>query len=84
MRFREDRLEVQHALMRAHPLAAFVVVRDGAPVADHLPLLVDAAAGPFGTLLGHAARANALAAMDGAAALAIFAGPQAYVSQAIM
>ena len=84
MQFREDRLEVQHALMRAHPLAAFVVVRDGAPVADHLPLLVDAAAGPFGTLLGHAARANALAAMDGAAALAIFAGPQAYVSQAIM
>ncbi len=80
LQFREDRLEVQHGLIRAHPLAAFVVVRDGEPVADHLPLLVDPSAGPLGTLLGHAARANALAAMDGAAAMAIFAGPQAYIS----
>ena len=80
LQFREDRLEVQHGLMRANPLAALVVVRNGEPAADHLPLLLDAAAGAFGTLLGHAARANALAGMDGAAAMAIFAGPQAYVS----
>lgn len=78
--FREDSLPAQHALMRAHPLAAMVIVRDNAPVADHLPLLLDPEAGPFGTLLGHAARGNALVTMDGAAALAIFQGPDAYIS----
>lgn len=78
--FREDSLPAQHALMRAHPLAAIVIVRDNAPVADHLPLLLDPEAGPFGTLLGHAARGNALVTMDGAAALAIFQGPDAYIS----
>jgi len=65
-------------MMRTHPLAAEVIARDGLPEADHLLLLLAARA--LGTLIGHAARANALASMDGTAALAIFAGPDTYIS----
>lgn len=78
--FAERRTRVMHALMRSHPLAA--IVRGGAdgPEADHLPVELDAEAGPFGTLRGHVARANPLAeAADGLGVLAIFQGPQAYV-----
>ncbi len=50
--------------------------------ADHVPLLFDPARGPHGTLVGHLARANprAAAQADGGRVLAIFAGPDAYVS----
>lgn len=76
----EDAAEL-HALMRAHPLA--VLVSQGAEglTADHVPLEMDASAGPDGTLRGHVARANPLwrhAANQ--PVLAVFRGPQAYVS----
>jgi transcriptional regulator len=49
--------------------------------ADHLPLEFDATAGAHGTLRGHVARANPLwRAAAGTPVLAIFRGPQAYVS----
>jgi transcriptional regulator len=71
------------ALMVAHPLATLVLAdADGQPQADHLPLLFDPAAGPHGTLRGHVARGNPLwrVATSQPAVLAIFHGPQAYVS----
>ena len=72
-----------HALMRAQSFAAMITADDaGAPFATHLPILVDPARGPFGTLRGHVARANPhwryLAA--GRPTLVIFAGAHAYVS----
>ena len=50
--------------------------------ATHLPFVVDRHADGSATLLGHVARANphARAIESGAAALAIFTGPHAYVS----
>ncbi|MCU0922056.1 MAG: FMN-binding negative transcriptional regulator, partial [Burkholderiaceae bacterium] len=49
--------------------------------ADHLPLEFDATAGEQGTLFGHVARANPLwRVAAGAPVLAVFGGPQAYVS----
>ncbi|MBX3634331.1 MAG: FMN-binding negative transcriptional regulator [Rubrivivax sp.] len=69
-----------HALMREHPLALLVAVADGLATADPLPLEFDAAAGPLGTLRGHVARANPLAQRGGSEMLAVFSGPQAYVS----
>ncbi len=46
-----------------------------------LPLLVDADRGPLGTLVGHLARANPqVQNAIGGSALAIFTGPQGYVS----
>lgn len=80
--FREERIDVMHALMRSHRLATLVTVADGAPEANHLPLLIDPDPAPYGTLRGHVARANPLwrQAHDGREALVIFQGPQAYVT----
>ncbi|MDZ7592462.1 MAG: FMN-binding negative transcriptional regulator [Rubrivivax sp.] len=70
-----------HALMSAHPLAALVSRGDDGLTADHLPLEFDATAGEHGALFGHVARGNPLwrVAAD-APVLAVFSGPQAYVS----
>lgn len=68
------------ALMREHPLALLIAVTDGVATADPVPLEFDAAAGPAGTLRGHVARANPLAQRGGSEVLAVFSGPQAYVS----
>jgi len=80
--FREERIDVLHALMRSHRLATLVTVAEGVPEANHLPLLIDADPAPRGTLRGHVARANPLwrQAGDGREVLAIFQGPQAYVT----
>jgi transcriptional regulator len=70
-----------HALMREHPLAALVSLGEDGHTADHLPLEFDATAGEQGTLFGHVARANPLwRVAAGAPVLAVFGGPQAYVS----
>ena len=76
--FAESRPEVLQSLMRDQPFASVVSRNGEALVADHLPLQLSA----DGTrLLGHVARANPLwRAADGQDVLAIFQGPQAYVS----
>jgi transcriptional regulator len=56
--FREDRLEVQHALIQAHPLAVLVTRGAEGLDANPIPFLVDPAASPLGTLRAHLARAN--------------------------
>ena len=82
--FVEDRIEVIHDLIRQHPLATIVTQRDGVLDADHVPVLVDAQDGEFGTLRGHVARANPLwkSVAAGAEVLAIFQGSDHYVSPA--
>jgi transcriptional regulator len=56
--FREDRLEVQHALIRSRPLGALVTVGPAGLAANHIPFLIDPAASRLGTLQAHVARAN--------------------------
>ena len=69
------------ALMRMHPLATLVTVGPDGPTADHVPLEFDATTGPQGSLRGHVARANPLwTQAAGTQVLAVFTGPQAYVS----
>lgn len=68
------------AAIRALRLGAFVVTRDGALTAAHLPVV--ATETPGGLILeAHVAHGNPLwrAAGDGAAAMAVFQGPHAYV-----
>jgi transcriptional regulator len=79
--FREERIDVMHALIRAHPLAVLVTNSSGSLEANHLPLLIDPLPSPLGTLRGHVARANPLwkQLCDGEA-LAVFQGPQVYVT----
>ena len=69
------------ALMRQYPLAALVSVGDDGPTADHIPLEFDASAGAQGCLRGHVARANPLWRLAaGKSVLAVFNGPQVYIS----
>lgn len=76
--FEQHELEALHALMREHPLATLVTVRTDGPTADHVPLEYDAATR---TLRGHVARANPLwHESAGQAVLAVFCGPQAYIT----
>ena len=80
--FAEDRVEVLVALMRAHPLATLVTLGKQGLAASHIPLIYDSLPEPFGTLRGHLAKANPQwhdTAPD-SPALAIFGGPQHYVT----
>jgi transcriptional regulator len=80
--FDEKRTDVLHALMRARPLATLVTNCDSGLVANHIPMETVAEPPPHGSIRGHIARANPLWREYRAAseALAIFHGPQAYVS----
>ncbi len=78
--FREDRIEVLHETMRRAPLANLVVQNGEGFEASPLPLLLDPEPAPLGTLSGHIARGNPLARAEGAMALAIFMGPDTYVT----
>jgi transcriptional regulator len=77
----EDLVEL-HGFMQAHNFATLVTQHQGAPFATHLPFLVDAQRGPYGTLLAHLARANPQWRDfgGGGEALVIFQGPHAYIS----
>ena len=79
--FEETRTEVMHELLRAHPLGLLITLSGGELQANSIPFMIDAARGPHGTLVAHVARANPLwreAALT--PVLAVFQGPQAYVS----
>jgi transcriptional regulator len=80
--FKEDRIEVLHAAMRQAGLATLVTLTADGLVASHVPVLLDPEPAPYGTLLGHLARPNpqAKGAAAGTEALAIFLGPDAYVT----
>jgi transcriptional regulator len=80
--FAETDVGVMHELMRAFPLATLVTFGPDGLDANHIPLLLDATAGPNGTLRGHIARANPLAAdaTVNRKTLVIFKGPDSYIS----
>jgi transcriptional regulator len=80
--FAETDVSVMHELMRVHPLATLVTQGPDGLDANHIPLHLDASAGPNGTLRGHIARANPLAANPtvNRKILAIFKGPDCYIS----
>ena len=69
-----------HAAIEAYSFA--VLVSPGEElIASHLPLLLDRDSGPYGTLIGHMARANPQwQSAAGRPVLAIFSGPHAYIS----
>jgi transcriptional regulator len=80
--FRQDDPAELHALIDAVPFATLVTIAEGRLIASHLPMLLDADRGPNGTLLCHVARANPQwrSIAPGDEALAMFLGPDAYVS----
>lgn len=80
--FRENRLEIQHELIRRFPLGTLVTAGPGGMMANHVPFLLDAGEGERGVLRAHLARANPQLAELAASAecLVVFAGPEDYVS----
>ena len=79
--FREDDPAALHATIRAARLANLVTATADGLIATPLPLLLDAAEGPHGVLYGHVARANPQWQTPPIGeAMAIFMGPDAYVT----
>ncbi|MBZ9557865.1 MULTISPECIES: FMN-binding negative transcriptional regulator [unclassified Modicisalibacter] len=76
--FALDDASALHATIDSHPFASLISVGDAGPSAEHLPLLRQATTSDV--LYGHIARANPLWQGGERDALAIFHGPQAYVS----
>ncbi len=80
--FKEDRVDVMHDLIGAHPFATLVCLVDGSLTANHIPLMLHAELGEKGTLRGHVARANPIwkdfdAGVD---VIAVFQGVQHYIT----
>jgi transcriptional regulator len=79
---REDRLAVQHELIRAHPLGLLITAGPGGLLANPVPFLIDSERGEYGTLRAHVARANPqwreLGSVD--ECLVVFQGPQEYIT----
>ena len=80
--FKEDRIDVLHAATLGSGLATLVTLTADGLIASHVPMLLDPEPAPYGTLLGHVARPNpqARGVVPGVQALAIFQGPDAYVT----
>ena len=80
--YREQDVATLHQHIAAAGLATLVTVGDDGLLVSHVPLLLDAGIGRYGALTGHLARANPQwrASDLGKPALAIFMGPDAYVS----
>lgn len=80
--FREDRLEVQHALVQDYPLGLLVTAGASGLMANPVPFTLEPSVSERGTLRAHLARANPqlqeLAAVP--ECLVVFQGPQAYVT----
>jgi transcriptional regulator len=81
--FKQDDVAVLHEFIEQHSFATLVSRHDEAPLASHMPLLLDRGSGASGTLIGHVARANPQwQQAEGQNVLAIFSGPHAYISPA--
>jgi transcriptional regulator len=80
--FREDRLDVQHALMRAHPLGLLISAGPGGLMANPVPFMLHTADSERGTLACHVSRANPHWRELGAVeeSLVVFQGPQEYIT----
>lgn len=80
--FKEERPERMAELIRAHPLATLVTMGSEGLVASHLPMLYEPVQDGAGVLHGHLAKGNPQwkDLREGVEALAIFHGPEAYIS----
>ena len=79
--FSETDLSRLHDMLERYSFAVLVTQVEAVLQITHLPLLLDRGAGPFGTLVGHLARANPHAdQLAGRPSTVIFSGPHTYIS----
>jgi transcriptional regulator len=80
----EDRVEVIHALIRAHPLGLLVSNGPDGPIANPLPFLLDPEVGPQGRLRAHLSKANPqwrqIAERPEEPVLVVFQGVDTYIT----
>ena len=77
----EDRIPVLHRLIEEHPFASLITMGSSALFASHIPMVLEQNGG-MGQLRGHISRANAQWRdyTPSVEALAIFSGPQHYIT----
>jgi transcriptional regulator len=78
--FAETRIDVLHNAIRRAGLATLVSLTADGLIASHVPLLLEPDPAPCGTLIGHLARPNPQARGAIGEALAIFHGPDGYIT----
>src|SRR5579859_5109470 len=77
----EERADIIHDYIDAHPFATLVTASSEGPFATHLPMVLDRSRGRHGVLQAHLARANPHHKQQVLGdALAIFQGPDAYIT----
>ena len=78
----ETRLDILHGLIRSQPFATLVTIGRSGLIATHLPIVLSPSEGTPGILRGHISRANPQWREfdQSIEALAIFAGPQHYIT----
>jgi transcriptional regulator len=80
--FREDRIEVLHALIREFPFGLLITAGAGGLMANPVPFVIDAEGSQLGVLRCHLAKANPqwreLECVE--ECLAVFQGPESYVT----
>jgi transcriptional regulator len=80
--FEQTRRDELHRVITEYPLGVLVLRGPHGLDANHLPFYLDGAAGEYGRLIAHVARANPLwrETRDGDEALVIFRAANAYIS----
>lgn len=80
--FEQTDVAAMHELVRARPFATLVTLSSAGLNANHIPFILAPDPAPFGTLRAHVARANPIWRdyANDVEALAIFHGPNAYVT----
>lgn len=80
--FQEKNIDVMHQLIDKNPLATLVTLSSQGINANHIPLQLISKSSGWGTLHGHIARSNPIWTdyEKNTDALAIFQGPNAYIS----
>jgi transcriptional regulator len=80
--FREESVEVLQRAIETISFGTFVTSGKSGFLSSHIPMIVDRSEGKFGTIQGHVARGNNQwrDTTPGSQALAMFVGPDAYIS----
>jgi transcriptional regulator len=79
--FEQREIAELHKVIRAYPLATWIVRDADDLIVNHVPMMLDPTRGEFGTLCGHVARANPVWRYCARSeSKLIFHGPQSYIS----
>ncbi len=80
--FKEDRVDVLQDEVNRVSFGTIISMTKSGILASHVPMLIDRSKGDHGILFGHVARGNAQwrGSSPGGEGLAVFLGPDAYIS----